>query len=135
MCGLARIAPYVDTSADVAEFLYDTLRPFAGAMNFTGVSISDANDVGLACVADVLGRYDAADGHFREAIALAERSPAVPYELHYRYEWARSLGHRGLADDARSLAGEVVRRVTELGFDGPDGYVARAMELLAEIEG
>jgi hypothetical protein len=135
VCGLARIAPDVDASADVAEFLYDALRPFAGTMNFTGLSISDANDVGLGCVAHVLGRYDAADAHFRDAVELAERARALPYELHYRYEWARSLEHRGRVAEAGVLAADVVERGTALGLDGPDGYVARAGELLAAMGG
>lgn len=129
--GLARIAPQVEPGPEVLEVLYDALLPFAGTMNFTGASIADANDIGLGCVAALQGRHEVADGHFRDAIALAQRARAVPYELHYRYEWARALHARGDLEAASALAEEVVARGD--GLDGPDGYVARARDLLAAI--
>ena len=79
LCGLARLSPYADLDGRVVRVPVQVLTPFAGTMNYTGTSISDANDLGLACLADHLGRFDVADGHFRDAIALADRARAVPY--------------------------------------------------------
>lgn len=133
LCGLGRLSPYADLDAATCEFIYDTLTPFAGTMNYTGTSISDANDVALACLADHLGRHDTADGHYRDAIALADRGRAVPYAAHYRYEWARALVDRGEPDRARPLLAEVATIAEDRDMHGPDGYVAWSADLLARI--
>lgn len=133
LCGLGRLSPYSGLDADTCEFIYDTLAPFAGMMNFTGTSISDANDVALACLADRLGRHDVADGHYRDAIALADRAQAIPYAAHYRYEWARALDDRSEPARARPLLADVATIAEGRDMHGPDGYVAWSAELLARI--
>lgn len=133
LSGLARLAPYADLDADTSEFLYEMLSPFAGIMNYTGTSIADASDIGLACVADHLGWFDVADGHFRDAIALAGRARAIPYGAHYRYEWARALVDRGEPDRARPLLTEVAELAEGRDMHGPDGYATWSAELLARI--
>ena len=135
LCGLARLSPYADLAADRCEFIYDALTPFAGMMNYTGTSISDANDIGLACLADHLGRFEAADEHFGAAIALADRARAVPYGAHYRYEWARALIDRDQSDRARPLLAEVAAIADGRDMYGPDGYVTWSAELLTRIGG
>jgi predicted ATPase/class 3 adenylate cyclase len=135
LCGLARLSPYADLAADRCEFIYDALTPFAGTMNYTGTSISDANDIGLACLADQLGRFDVADGHFRDAVGLADRARAVPYAAHYRYEWARALVDRGEVDRARPLLAEVAVIADGRDMHGPDGYTTWSAELLTRIDG
>ncbi len=133
LCGLGRLAPSADAAPDVCRSLYEALAPFAGLMNYTGTSIADANDIGLACGANQLGRFDVADGHYADAIALADRAGALPYSLHYRYEWARALVDRGEPDRARPLLVEVAERAAGRGMDGPNGYVTWSAELLAEL--
>jgi tetratricopeptide (TPR) repeat protein len=133
LCGLARLSPSVDVDDETAQFLYDTLLPFGGLMNFSGISISDANDIGLACVAERLGHPDAADRHFQSAIALADKARAVPYSCHYRYEWARALVERGDVERARPLLIEVAERAEGRDMHHPEGYVAWAADLLASL--
>ncbi len=133
LCGLGRLSPYSDLDANTCEFIYDTLTPFAGTMNYTGTSISDANDIALACLADHLGRHDVADAHYRDAIALADRARAVPFAAHYRYEWARALNDRGEPERARPLLVEVATHAEGRDMHGPDGYVAWSADLLARI--
>ena len=133
LCGLGRLAPYAGLDAATCEFIYATLGPFAGMMNFTGTSISDANDIALACLADQLGRHDVADGHYRDAIALADRARAVPYGAHYRYEWARALVDRGDTERAKPLLAEVADLARGRDMHGPDGYVAWSATLLDRI--
>ncbi len=133
MCGLARLAPYVDADDETCRLLYDALAPFAGLMNYTGTSIADASDIGLACVADQLGWHEIADGHYRDSIALADRATAVPYGCHYRYEWARSLESRGDTDRAAEVAAEALALAEGRNMDGADGYVAWCADLLARL--
>ena len=133
LCGLGRLAPYADLDAETSEFIYATLGPFAGIMNYTGVSISDANDVALACLVDHLGRHDFADGHYHDAIALADRARAIPYRAHYRYEWARALVDRGDPARARPLPAEVADIAVGRDMHGPAGHVAWSATLFARI--
>jgi class 3 adenylate cyclase/tetratricopeptide (TPR) repeat protein/KaiC/GvpD/RAD55 family RecA-like ATPase len=133
LCGLGRLAPYADLDAETCEFIYATLGPFAGTMNYTGTSISDANDVALACLADHLGRHDVADGHYRDAITLADRARAIPYGAHYRYEWARALVDRGDSERAKPLLAEVADIAEGHDMHGPDGYVTWSAKLLDRI--
>ena len=133
LCGLGRLAPYADLDAATCEFIYATLGPFAGMMNFTGTSISDANDIALACLADHLGRHDVADGHYRDAIALADRARAIPYGAHYRYEWARALVDRGDTERAKPMLAEVAEIAKGRDMHGPDGYVTWSAKLLDRI--
>lgn len=133
LCGLGRLAPSIDAGAAVCESIYRALEPLAGLMNYTGTSIADANDIGLACTARQLGRHDVADRHYADAVALADRARAVPYALHYRYEWARALVDRGEAERARPLLVEVAERSAGRGMDGPTGYVTWSAALLGEI--
>lgn len=133
LCGLGRLAPYADLDAETCEFIYATLVPFAGTMNYTGTSISDANDVALACLADHLGRHEVADGHYRDAIALADRARAIPYGAHYRYEWARALVDRGDTERAKPMLAEVADLAEGRDMHGPDGYVAWSATLLDRI--
>lgn len=89
--------------------------------------------IALACLADHLGRHDVADGHYRDAIALADRARAVPYGAHYRYEWARALVDRGDTERAKPLLAEVADLATGRDMHGPDGYVAWSATLLERI--
>ena len=130
LCEVGRLAPYADLDAESCEFIYSALEPFAGIMNFTGASISDANDVALGCLADHLGRHAIADDHYRDAIVLADRARAIPFATHYRYEWARALVDRGDIDRARPLLVEVADIAHGHDMDGPAGYVSWSAELL-----
>lgn len=133
LCGLGRLAPYADLDTETCEFVYATLAPFAGIMNYTGTSISDANDVALACLAEHLGQHDVADGHYRAAIALADRARAIPYGAHYRYEWARALVDRGEPERAKPLLAEVAESAEGRDMHGPDGYVTWSATLLDRL--
>jgi tetratricopeptide (TPR) repeat protein len=133
LCGLGRLAPYADLDEPTCEFLYGALTPFAGMMNYTGTSISDANDVALASIADRLGWFEKSDHHYRDAVVLADRAGAVPYGAHYRYEWARALIDRGEQERARPLLREVVSLAEGRDMHGPDGYVVWSRDLLAGL--
>ncbi len=111
--------------------VYEKLLPFAGHFNWSGSTITDANDQGLALAAATLGEHDAADAHFAAAIDLCERAGARAYLARCTFDWARVLDARGDSERARPLAEQALALGTELGMDGPSGVVPRAQALLA----
>jgi hypothetical protein len=72
-------------SSGTSCYLSDALLPFGGIFNWTGGTIGEGNDTGLAIAAEVLGRHDDADRHHADAIALCERAGARSYlaRVHY----------------------------------------------------
>ena len=76
MCGLGRLSFRIQPDPSVLRPVYEKLLPFAGHFNWSGSTITDANDQGLALAAATLGEHDAADAHFAAAIDLCERAGA-----------------------------------------------------------
>jgi hypothetical protein len=131
VCGLGRMSYRVRPDAAVVRSIYEHLLPFSGFFNWTGGTIADANDLGLAMAAATLGDDDVADGHFAKAIELCERAGARAYEARCALDWARVLDGRGDTTRARPLAERALAIGTALGMDGPSGVVPRANALLA----
>ncbi len=80
LCGLGQMCLPLPADEATVRAIYDQLSVHAGTFNWSGVSITDPNDLGLAGAAWALGRYDDADGHFAAAVELCERAgrPTVP---------------------------------------------------------
>ena len=133
LCGLARLTRTVPLDEAEMRHIYDHLRPFAGTYNWTGTSITDANDHGLAVVAARLGEFEQSDAHFAAAIALGERSGARPYLTAAHLDWARMLAERGDTARATEQAQIALAMAEELGMDGPFGAVGSAQALLADL--
>jgi hypothetical protein len=131
LCGLGRLSFRIQPDAAITRSIYEKLLPFTGRFNWTGGTIADANDLGLAMAAATLGDDDVADDHFRKAIELCERAGARAYEARCTLDWARVLDGRGDKAAARPLAERALALGTELGMDGPSGVVPRAQALLA----
>ena len=95
--------------ADRAEVLYSLLLPYSGRNLLAGTSIAclGAADSLLGTLCATLKRWDAAERHFRAALALNERQGARPALAHTRHCYAVKLLARGAAGDAR-LAGELL---------------------------
>jgi hypothetical protein len=130
LCGLGRLSYRVRPGDAVVRDVYERLAPFTGTFNWTGMTITDANDLGLAMAAATLGDDDHADEHFRRAIDLSEGAGARAYVARCTLDWARVLDGRGDAAAARPLAEQALALGTELGMDGPSGVVPRARALL-----
>ena len=79
MCGLGLISYAVMPTKGVLQSIYDPLLPFEGTFNFSGVTITEPNGLGLAMAAAALGEHDLADRHFAGAVALCERAGARPF--------------------------------------------------------
>jgi len=131
LCGLGRLSYRVRPEEAIVRSIYEKLAPFTGYFNWTGGTIADANDLGLAMAAATLGDDAVADDHFSKAIDLCERAGARAYEARCVLDWARVLDGRGDTAAARPLAERALALGTEIGMDGPSGVVPRATALLA----
>jgi hypothetical protein len=130
VCGLARTAYRVRPSNAIMRDVYERLAPFAGLFNWTGSTVNDANDFGLAMTAAALGRPDDADHHFADAVDLCDRSGARPFVARYHLGWATVLADRGDTSHAREQADITIALGSELGMTGAHGVVPRAQALL-----
>jgi adenylate cyclase len=74
--------------------------------------------------------YAAAEGAFREALAVARQQGAQSWELQSAVSLARLIGRRGRRDEARQTLGEIYARFTE-GFETAN--LAAAKALLEEL--
>jgi tetratricopeptide (TPR) repeat protein len=84
-----------------AADLYELLRPFAGriAVGWPLVVVPGSVDERLGMLATVLERHDAAEQHFTNALAIAERMRALPWQADIRHHWAHMLNQRGRGGD------------------------------------
>lgn len=92
-----------------AAVLYDQLRPLAGQVDVLVVNILSSGAFSLYCgmLAACLGRWDDAERHFTEALAMNERLGARPYLVRTRRAWAAMLLDRDAAGD-RARAAELI---------------------------
>ena len=81
-----------------ASILYERLTPWTGQASFQG-GLAGAVAHYLADLASVLGRYDAAERNFADALALHERLGAPFHIARTHLEWGRMLLARGELDD------------------------------------
>lgn len=107
---LASLCTRLGDARRAAE-LYDLMRPFAGriAVAWPLVALLGVVDERLGMLASTCERYDAAEEHFTQALVIAERMRALPWQAHVRYQWAAMLMRRGGQanhDRARRLLAE-----------------------------
>ena len=116
----------------IARDLYDRLVPFAGLFNWSGISLTDPNDLSLAMTAAALGEHDAADRHFADGIARLRagrrRARTLLVDTHVLGGDPRRPRRHGAR--TREQAKIAVELGTELGLDGPHGVVPRAQAIL-----
>ncbi len=133
MCSLGRLSRVVSIDRATLRHIYDRLLPFAGTFNWSGVSITDANDYGLAVAAARLGDFEASDAHFRAAIELSERAGARSYLASTHLDWARLLAERGETARAAEQVQLALGLAHEVGSTGPFGIVTLGQELLDQL--
>jgi tetratricopeptide (TPR) repeat protein len=133
LCGLARLSRTVPLDDATMRHIYEHLLPFAGTYNWSGTTVTDANDHGLGVIAARLGDVEASDDHFAAAIDLGERSGALPYLASCHHEWARMLAERGASALATEHALRAVAISEEIGGVGPTGVATQARLLLDSL--
>lgn len=128
--GLARMAFRIRPEEAIIRDVYDRLVPLGGLFPWTGQSLTDATDLGLAMAATALERDDDADLHFADAVALCERAGARSYLARCHLDWARALAVR--KDAAQLVEHATIARDIgrQLNMTGPHGVVTRAQALL-----
>ena len=72
------------------------------------------------------GDWPGAEGHYRQAIVIAERQDAKLFQLQVSIEFAQLLRDQGKRAEARDLLGPIYDWFTE-GFDAPDLKDAKAL--------
>ncbi len=85
-----------------ATVLYERLRPVAGQVSVVTLLVTCSGSLALYCgmLAACLGRWDEAEQHFTEALAMNERLGARPSVVRTRRAWATMLSDRGAPADA-----------------------------------
>jgi tetratricopeptide (TPR) repeat protein len=106
---------------ELAAALYEKIRPLGDRCVVLGMSYMSwegpwARILGL--LATQLGRWDAADAHFEDAIARCRRMDALPCLARTEYEFGRALLERGDRERARPLIATARKSAEELGLTG-----------------
>ena len=88
-----------------AEKLYPLLLPFADRVVIVGPSAACYGSAARYCgiLAETLGRYDDAERHYEDAVAMNTRIASPPYVAYTRHDHARMLFARGDTDRALRL--------------------------------
>jgi hypothetical protein len=116
------------------ESIFHALLPFTGYFNWSGPSLSDPNDGGLAMVSAALGRHDDADRFFAATLDLCNRAAAQAIAARTHCDWGRVMAGRGETAAAREHVELAVAAGERLGMTGPHGVVVRGRELLTSLE-
>ena len=129
---LAEVCTEID-DVSRAGALYALMLPYADLNlvldDFVVSAGSAARNLGQ--LATVLSRWDDAERHFRQAIAMNESMAARPWVAHTQYEYARMLFRRRLSGDA-AKAGRLLNTVLDAGRElGMTALVANAEALQA----
>ncbi|RIK37526.1 MAG: hypothetical protein DCC58_17865 [Chloroflexi bacterium] len=120
-----------------AARLYDFLLPRSGeAICFFGVyTCYGAVDYYLGLLATTLERWNDAEQHFADALAMHERMGARPFAAHTRYAWAEMLAQQDVSSNrerAVALLDETLVTCDQLGMPV---LAERALGLKVRLQG
>ena len=115
-----------------ATDLYDGLSSYGDrvAVSYSVISMGSVSRY-LGLLASTLSRWDDAERHFRDALAMNERIGARPWLAHTQDDYARlllALGRTGDAETARGLLDQALATYRDLGMEG---YAASVSTLAA----
>jgi DNA-binding SARP family transcriptional activator/tetratricopeptide (TPR) repeat protein len=125
---LSEVAAFVEHPEHV-PVLYEQLEPYADRCIVITTTCNGSASRVLGLLATALGRFDAAERHFEDALALNERIRSPLWVGHTRGDYASMLLRRGGAGDAeraRTLLDQALGTASELGLHA----VARKAESL-----
>ena len=116
-----------------AELIYRLLGPYPGvlAVGRPLVVVVAPVDLRLGTLASLLERFEEADAHFADALGIAERMRALPWQAEMRYECAVLLGRRAARGDrerAIALLDESAEIARGVGMQLLLGFIERARE-------
>ena len=101
MVNLSDAVCYV-RDASAAAVVYAALLPVAGQVDVYALCVACGGSFAHSCgmLAACLGRWDDAERHFADALAMNERLGARPYVVRTRRAWAEMLLDRNAPGDA-----------------------------------
>jgi tetratricopeptide (TPR) repeat protein len=120
---------------DRAEVLYRLLSPYKGYAVVAGEWASfGAGSRFLGQLAATMGRWQEAESHFDQALAMNAKMGAKPWLAHTQFQYARMLLERCTAGDierARKLLDESETIARQLGMRSLETQIATAMRQAA----
>jgi hypothetical protein len=125
---LSEVCAYLGDRERAAR-LYALLLPYDGRTVVVGGAVACYGAVArfLGMLAATFEDWQAAEGHFQDAIALDERIKAWPWLAHSRFEYACILLRRGRTEDqqkAQALLQEAENAAQKLGMESLEKKVA-----------
>jgi hypothetical protein len=123
-----------------AAILYTLLHPYAGRNVVSGRSLKAcygpvSHYLGL--LATLLARWDEAEPHFNDALALSAKMGARPWAAHTQHDYARMLlarRHPGDQEKAQALLALALATAQELGMTGLQAHVHRLQSPVSGTE-
>jgi hypothetical protein len=126
------VCDLLDRSA--AAVLYERLRPISGQVLAWMVGCSGSFALWCGMLAACLGRWDDAERHFADALAMNERLGARPYAVRTRRAWAAMLLDRGAPGDTVRIKELIAAGLAESGTLGMAREIVRLERLRARME-
>jgi DNA-binding NarL/FixJ family response regulator len=132
---LAEVCAFLQ-DAPRAATLYRLLRPYAGRNVIVGGAVAcyGAASRYLGMLAATMRRWDDAEQHFQEALAMNARMGARPWLAHTQHDYAAMLLARGQPEDrtqAMTLLEEALATACELGMRALEARLTARMMPLA----
>jgi class 3 adenylate cyclase/tetratricopeptide (TPR) repeat protein len=127
MTSWARVAAQV-RHTEAAAILYDRLAPWHDQVESNGTTSHGCVALYLGELATTLGRYDAAESHFVEALAVHERIRAPYWLAQTGLDWAAMLLQRQQSGDgarAQTLIDRALIAARKYGFGGVESDALR----------
>ena len=131
---LAEVCTFLQDTAHAAT-LYRLLHPYAGRNVIVGGSVAcyGAASRYLGMLAAIMARWDEAEQHFQEALAMNTRTGARPWLAHTQHDYAAMLLARGQPEDqtqAMTLLEEALATARELGMRALEARLTARMSPL-----
>jgi class 3 adenylate cyclase/tetratricopeptide (TPR) repeat protein len=116
-----------------AAVLYERLRPLADQVLAAVVGCAGSFALWCGMLAACLGRWDDAERHFADALAMNERLGARPYAVRTRRAWAAMLLDRGAPGDAARVQELIAAGLAEARTLGMAREIVRLGRLSARL--
>ena len=134
---LAEVCAFLQDTARAAT-LYRLLRPYAGRNVVVGGSVAcyGAASRYLGMLAASMARWDEAEQHFQEALAMNTRTGARPWLAHTQHDYAVMLLARGQPEDhtqAMTLLEEALATARELGMRALEARLTARLSPLTPV--
>jgi tetratricopeptide (TPR) repeat protein len=126
MTTLSEICVYL-RRADGAKVLYDWLRPWNAQVSVSNVTSQGPVAFHLGCLANLLGRFEEAEGHFTDALEVSRKLRFPYWVARTQLAKARLLREMGETHGAEGLLGDALDASRQRGF----GALVEQAEALA----